>query len=41
MTSLICEFKKHTQMNKQNINKPIEIENKLMVAKGEGGEGNL
>ena len=29
-------------MNKQNKNKPIDIENKLRVAKGESwGDGNL
>lgn len=35
--SLICVIKKTRQMNKQNINKPIDIENNLMAAKKKKG----
>ena len=33
--------RKPKQMNKQNRNRPIDIENKLTVAKGEVGAGNF
>lgn len=38
MIQLICGIKKQSQPSKPNynVNRPIDVENKLLVAKGEG-----